>query len=70
MPPSFHVLPKPTRAISNLDCSYCFFLSKEELYPGSEFRMLDDLPTQYLRQLRQSHATPEVTSRGRAVNRR
>src|SRR5664280_362328 len=60
-PPSFHVLAKPTGAICNLDCSYCFFLSKEELYPGSEFRMSDDLLTLYLRQLLESHAGPEVT---------
>ena len=30
----FHVLAKPTGAICNLDCKYCFFLSKEMLYPG------------------------------------
>jgi len=60
-PASFHVLSKPTGAICNLDCSYCFFLSKEELYPGSEFRMAGDLLHQYLRQLLESHATPEVT---------
>ena len=30
-PPSFHVLAKPTGAICNLDCDYCFFLAKEEL---------------------------------------
>lgn len=60
-PPSFHVLAKPTGAICNLDCSYCFFLSKEELYPGSEFRMSENLLTQYLRQLLESHAAPEVT---------
>ena len=40
--PPFHVLAKPTGAICNLDCSYCFFLSKEELYPGSTFRMSDE----------------------------
>jgi sulfatase maturation enzyme AslB (radical SAM superfamily) len=28
-PPAFHVLVKPTGALCNLDCSYCFFLSKE-----------------------------------------
>jgi uncharacterized protein len=44
-----------------LDCSYCFFLSKEELYPGSEFRMSENLLTQYLRQLLESHTVPEVT---------
>jgi serine-type anaerobic sulfatase-maturating enzyme len=60
-PPSFHVLAKPAGAICNLDCAYCFFLSKEELYPGSSFRMSDDLLIEYLRQLLQSHRTPEVT---------
>jgi uncharacterized protein len=44
-----------------LDCAYCFFLSKEELYPGSSFRMSDDLLIEYVRQLLQSHRTPEVT---------
>ncbi len=60
-PSSFHVLAKPTGAICNLDCSYCFFLSKEELYPGSRFRMHDDVLTQYLRQLLEAHREPEVT---------
>jgi uncharacterized protein len=60
-PPSFHVLAKPAGAICNLDCEYCFFLSKEELYPGSSFRMSDDLLVEYVRQLLQSHRTPEVT---------
>ncbi len=34
-PPYFHVLAKPTGPICNLDCEYCFFLSKESLYPGA-----------------------------------
>ncbi len=60
-PPAFHLLAKPTGAICNLDCSYCFFLSKEMLYPGSRFRMADELLEQYLRQLIEAHATvPEV----------
>jgi len=60
-PSSFHVLAKPTGAICNLDCSYCFFLSKEELYPGSRFRMSEEVLTQYLRQLLEAHRGPEVT---------
>jgi anaerobic sulfatase-maturating enzyme len=60
-PASFHVLAKPAGAICNLDCSYCFFLSKEELYPGSSFRMGDDVLVEYVRQLLLSHRTPEVT---------
>jgi uncharacterized protein len=61
-PPAFHLLAKPTGAICNLDCEYCFFLSKEMLYPGSRFRMADDLLESYLRQLIEAHArSPEVT---------
>ena len=56
----FHLLAKPTGAICNLDCKYCFFLSKEMLYPGSRFRMADDLLETYIRQLLESQAGPEV----------
>lgn len=56
----FHVLAKPTGAICNLDCSYCFFLSKEMLYPGSRFRMADGLLETYLRQLLESQAGEEI----------
>jgi uncharacterized protein len=61
-PPAFHLLAKPTGAICNLDCEYCFFLSKELLYPGSRFRMADELLETYVRQLIEAHArSPEVT---------
>jgi uncharacterized protein len=59
---AFHLLAKPTGAQCNLDCDYCFFLSKEMLYPDSRFRMSDQQLDAYLRQLIQSHArVPEVT---------
>ena len=60
-PPAFHLLAKPTGAVCNLDCAYCFFLSKEMLYPGSRFRMADELLELYIRQLIESHRTPEVS---------
>jgi serine-type anaerobic sulfatase-maturating enzyme len=61
-PAAFHLLAKPTGAVCNLDCSYCFFLSKEMLYPGSRFRMAEDLLETYLRQLIEAHASaPAVT---------
>jgi uncharacterized protein len=56
----FHLLAKPTGAICNLDCKYCFFLSKEMLYPGSRFRMADELLETYIRQLLESQPGPEV----------
>ena len=59
-PPAFHLLSKPTGAVCNLDCKYCFFLSKEMLYPGSRFRMADDLLETYIRQLLEAHRVPDV----------
>ena len=59
--PAFHLLAKPTGATCNLDCSYCFFLSKEMLYPGSRFRMADELLEQYVRQLIEAHRVPHVS---------
>ena len=57
---AFHLLAKPTGAVCNLDCKYCFFLSKEMLYPGSRFQMADNLLEAYIRQLLESQAGPEV----------
>lgn len=57
---TYHLLAKPTGAICNLDCKYCFFLSKEMLYPGSRFRMADELLEAYIDQLVGSHAAQEV----------
>jgi len=28
-----HVMAKPTGSVCNIDCSYCFYLEKEALYP-------------------------------------
>ncbi|HEY9897985.1 MAG TPA: anaerobic sulfatase maturase [Pantanalinema sp.] len=60
-PSYFHVMAKPTGAICNLDCKYCFFLSKEALYPDSSFRMSDDVLENYIRQVIESQRSPHVT---------
>jgi uncharacterized protein len=60
-PTSFHVLAKPTGAICNLDCQYCFFLSKDALYPGSKFRMSDDTLEAYVRQVIEAQRSDHVT---------
>jgi uncharacterized protein len=63
-PTAFHVMAKPTGAVCNLDCEYCYFLSKSALYPGSSFRMSDRVLETYLRQLFQAqrHAAEVVVS--------
>jgi len=58
--PGFHVMAKPTGAICNLDCDYCYFLSKEMLYPGSRFRMARETLERYVRQLIETQPGPEV----------
>src|SRR3954471_2977522 len=45
----------------NIDCTYCFFLSKEALYPNDKHRMSDGTLEIYIRQLMESHRTPTVT---------
>jgi uncharacterized protein len=60
-PSAFHVMLKPRGAICNLDCAYCYYLSKERLYPGSRFRMSDTLLEEYTRQYIEAQPVPEVT---------
>jgi uncharacterized protein len=60
-PPAFHVMAKPTGARCNLSCDYCFFLKKDRLYPGSNFRMSDEVMEAYIRQTIEAHRVPQVT---------
>ena len=60
-PPRFHLLAKPSGSTCNIDCKYCFFLSKEALYPNEKNRMSDATLEAYIRQLLESHLTPQVT---------
>ena len=49
--PPFQVLTKPIGPICNLDCSYCFYLEKEQLYPGHhEWAMQPDVLEAFIRQ--------------------
>ncbi len=60
-PPCFHLLAKPSGSTCNIDCAYCFFLSKEALYPNEKHRMSDETLEAYISQLLESHRTPSVT---------
>jgi len=60
-PAAFHIMTKPRGAICNLDCKYCYFLAKEMMYPGSRFRMADELLESYTRQYIAAQQVPEVT---------
>ncbi|MDY7102163.1 MAG: anaerobic sulfatase maturase [Actinomycetota bacterium] len=54
-------MSKPTGAICNLGCSYCYFLDKEALYPGDRFRMPDEVAEAYVSQMIEATRGPEVT---------
>ncbi len=61
IPGSFHIMAKPSGSACNLNCEYCFFLRKEELYPGSHFRMTEEVHEAYIRQLLESHKSPSIS---------
>jgi uncharacterized protein len=46
----FQVMTKPNGPRCNLDCTYCYYLEKERLYPETrKFRMPDDVLETYVR---------------------
>ena len=59
--PAFHLMAKPTGPRCNLSCTYCFYLDKANMYPGSRFRMSDRVLEEYIRQTIEAHCIPEVT---------
>lgn len=60
-PFAFHVMTKPSGAICNLDCKYCFYLEKEKLYPGTtDFFMKPETQEAYIRQYIESQDVPEI----------
>ena len=61
-PRAFHVMTKPIGPICNLDCEYCFYLDKEELYPETRsFRMDDAVLENYVKQYIEAQEVNEVT---------
>ncbi len=55
---SCHVMVKPTGALCNLGCDYCFYLEKARLYPERNTRCMDD---ETLRQFIQQHIAAQET---------
>jgi len=58
----FQVFAKPIGSICNLDCHYCYYLKKKDLYPKREsFRMPDDILEEYI--VQHIDASPEKVIR-------
>ncbi len=62
-PPSreFQVFAKPVGAICNLDCVYCYYLEKEQLFPsGKSLRMTDEVLEKYIIQQIEATTDPVI----------
>jgi uncharacterized protein len=57
---SFGVLVKPVGAICNLDCEYCYYLRKRDLYPDGHPRMSEELMALYIRQLLEAQPDTDI----------
>jgi len=59
--PRFHAMVKPTGAICNLDCTYCYYLHKQELLSSdSKFRISDEILETHIRQYIEGQRGDEV----------
>jgi uncharacterized protein len=57
----FQIMTKPIGPICNLDCTYCYYLEKENLYGDKKnFKMTDEVLESYIRQYIQSQSSPTV----------
>jgi len=59
---NFQIMTKPMGPICNLDCTYCYYLEKENLYGEKKnFKMQDNVLESYIRQYIQSQTSPTVS---------
>lgn len=57
----FQIFAKPFGSICNLDCQYCYYLKKEDLYPqGEVFRMPEDTLEKYIIQHIEASPAPVI----------
>ena len=66
-PRAFHAMTKPIGPICNLDCRYCFYLEKEDLYlqerrkEQPSWQMPDEVLESYVRQYLEGQDVPEIS---------
>lgn len=57
----FHIMTKPIGPICNLDCKYCFYLEKENLYPNTRhWEMSSEVLERYIQQYIAAQPVDEV----------
>lgn len=60
-PTAFTTMVKPVGSLCNLDCDYCYYLGKADLYGGHQPRMSDELLERYISQYIEAVQVPVVT---------
>ena len=60
-PTAFTTMIKPVGSLCNLDCDYCYYLGKADLYGGHQPKMSDELLERYISQYIEAVQVPTVT---------
>ena len=60
-PTAFTTMIKPVGSLCNLDCEYCYYLGKADLYGGHQPKMSDELLERYISQYIEAVQVPTVT---------
>ncbi|MBQ9193918.1 MAG: anaerobic sulfatase maturase [Bacteroidales bacterium] len=60
-PSAFNIMLKPAGSLCNLDCHYCYYLDKAEIYGGKEPRMSEEMLETVIREYIAANDVPEVT---------
>ena len=60
-PAAFNIMLKPAGSLCNLDCQYCYYLDKTEIYGGREPRMTGEMLETVIREYIAANDVPEVT---------
>ncbi|MEC9490906.1 MAG: anaerobic sulfatase maturase [Halanaerobiales bacterium] len=57
----FNIMAFPAGSVCNLDCDYCYYLAKTELYPAANnFQMTEEILEEYIKQYIDSQPGPKV----------
>ena len=61
-PNAFNVMVKPNGPVCNLNCTYCYYLEKRKLFPGSnDFRLKEEILEDFIKQYIEAQEVPVVT---------
>ena len=60
-PTAFNIMLKPAGSLCNLNCEYCYYLDKSEIYGGHEPRMTDEMLEHFIKEYIQANEVNEVT---------